>query len=98
MYTPQALWTQAREGLHVVTLLCNNRSYRILEVEQQRAGAKPGPRAASLTDLAGPPVDWVLLARGMGVSATRVASTASLREALGRSLAEPGPHLIELMV
>jgi acetolactate synthase-1/2/3 large subunit len=98
MYTPQALWTQAREGLHVVTLLCNNRSYRILEVEQQRAGAKPGPRAASLTDLAGPPVDWVLLARGMGVSATRVASTSSLREALGRSLAEPGPHLIELMV
>jgi acetolactate synthase-1/2/3 large subunit len=98
MYTPQALWTQAREGLHVVTLLCNNRGYRILEVEQQRAGTTPGPRAASLTDLAGPPVDWVLLARGMGVPATRVASTASLREALGRSLAEPGPHLIELMV
>jgi acetolactate synthase-1/2/3 large subunit len=98
MYTPQALWTQAREGLHVVTLLCNNRGYRILEVEQQRAGTKPGPRAASLTDLGGPPVDWVLLARGMGVPATRVASTASLREALGRSLVEPGPHLIELMV
>jgi acetolactate synthase-1/2/3 large subunit len=98
MYTPQALWTQAREGLHVVTLLCNNRSYRILEVEQQRAGTRPGPRAASLTDLAGPPVDWSLLARGMGVPATRVASSASFREALGRSLAEPGPHLIELMV
>jgi len=98
MYTLQALWTQAREGLHVVTLLCNNRSYRILEVEQQRAGARPGPKAASLTDLARPQVDWVLLARGMGVAATRVDSTAALREALGRSLATPGPHLIEMMV
>jgi acetolactate synthase I/II/III large subunit len=98
MYTLQALWTQAREGLHVVTLLCNNRSYRILEVEQQRAGAHPGPRAASLTDLGRPPVDWVLLARGMGVAATRVDSAAALRESLGRSLAEPGPHLIEMMV
>ncbi|HEY6001764.1 MAG TPA: acetolactate synthase large subunit, partial [Anaeromyxobacter sp.] len=98
MYTLQALWTQAREGLHVVTLLCNNRSYRILEVEQQRAGTRPGPKAASLTDLARPQVDWVLLARGMGVAATRADSTAALREALARSLAEPGPHLIEMMV
>ena len=98
MYTLQALWTQAREGLHVVTLLCSNRSYRILEVEQQRAGTRPGPRAASLTDLAGPPIDWVLLARGMGVPATRVDSTAALREALARSLAAPGPHLRELTI
>jgi acetolactate synthase-1/2/3 large subunit len=98
MYTLQALWTQAREGLHVVTLLCNNRSYRILEVEQQRSGIAPGPRAASLTDLGGPAVDWTLLARGMGVPARRVATTEALRGALGRSLAEPGPHLIELMV
>jgi acetolactate synthase I/II/III large subunit len=98
MYTLQALWTQAREGLHVVTLLCNNRSYRILEVEQQRAGTRPGPKAASLTDLAHPAVDWVLLARGMGVPATRADTTASLREALARSLAEPGPHLIEMIV
>jgi acetolactate synthase-1/2/3 large subunit len=98
LYTLQALWTQAREGLHVVTLLCNNRRYRILEVEQERAGVHPGPRAASLTDLGGPPLDWVLLARGMGVPATRVESTGALREALGRSLAEPGPHLLELML
>jgi acetolactate synthase I/II/III large subunit len=98
MYTLQALWTQAREGLHVVTLLCANRSYRILEVEQQRAGARPGPAAASLTDLARPAVDWVLLARGMGVPGTRVETAAALGEALGRSLAEPGPHLIEMLV
>ncbi len=97
MYTVQALWTQAREGLHVVTLVCANRRYRILEIEQERAGvARPGPRAASLTDLARPPVDWVLLARGMGVPASRADSLAALREALGRSLAAPGPHLIEL--
>jgi acetolactate synthase I/II/III large subunit len=98
MYTLQALWTQAREGLHVVTLLCANRSYRILEVEQQRAGTRPGPRAASLTDLSHPALDWVLLARGMGVPAARVDSAAALRGELGRALAEPGPHLIEMLV
>ncbi|HET7826457.1 MAG TPA: thiamine pyrophosphate-dependent enzyme, partial [Anaeromyxobacter sp.] len=98
MYTLQALWTQAREGLHVVTLLCANRSYRILEVEQQRAGVRPGPKAASLTDLARPAVDWTLLARGMGVPASRAETTAALRDALGRALAEPGPHLIEMIL
>ena len=96
MYTLQALWTQAREQLHVVTLLCANRSYRILEVELARAGVAPGPRAASLLDLSRPRLDWVQLARGMGVPATAVGSVASLREALGGAIAAPGPHLIEL--
>ena len=42
-YTLQALWTQAREQLHVVTLLCGNRHYRVLEVELARAGSAAGP-------------------------------------------------------
>jgi acetolactate synthase-1/2/3 large subunit len=99
MYTLQALWTQAREQLYVVTLLCANRSYRILEVEQERAGVtRPGPKAASLTDLSRPPVDWVHLARGMGVAASRADTVASLRDALGRALAEAGPHLVEVVL
>lgn len=99
LYTPQALWTQAREQLHVVTLICANRSYAILRLELSRAGVDhPGPQAVSLLDLSRPAIDWVNLARGMGVPAARVDSVDSLRAALGRGLAEPGPHLIEMVL
>ena len=64
MYTLQALWTQAREGLDVTTVLLNNRSYAILAMELDRveAGA-PGPVATGLLDLSGPDLDFVALAR-----------------------------------
>ena len=97
MYTLQSLWTQAREQLHVVTLICANRAYRILQVESARAGASAaGPRALSLTELSRPPLDWVRLAGGMGVPASRADSIDSLRDALSRALAAAGPHLIEV--
>src|SRR5205814_9201487 len=73
MYTVQALWTQAREGLNVTTLLCNNRRYRILQVELARAGiTEPGSKARSLTSLANPEIEWARMAAGMGVPAVRV--------------------------
>ena len=47
MYTLQALWTQAREGLDVTTLLFSNRSYAILRGELANVGAgNPGPQGA----------------------------------------------------
>ena len=98
MYTLQSLWTQAREQLHVVTLICANRAYKILQVELERAGSQPGPKARALTDLANPALDWVQLAGGMGVPATRVETAEGLAEALARALAEPGPHLVEMVV
>ena len=49
MYTLQALWTQAREGLDVTTIILNNRSYAILNMELQRVSAtEPGPKALSI--------------------------------------------------
>ena len=55
MYTVQSLWTQAREGLDVTTVVCANREYRILRVELGRADiASPGPQAQSVTSLADP--------------------------------------------
>lgn len=96
-YTLQALWTQARESLDVTTVLCSNRSYRILQVELARAGiAEPGPAARSLTDLGQPDLDWCALARGFGVPASRPASAEALAAELEKSLAEPGPHLIQV--
>ncbi len=99
MYTIQALWTQARESLNVTTVLCNNRSYRILQVELARAGvAEPGRKARSLTELSNPDIEWTSLARGLGVPAVRVETAEALTIELERSLATPGPTLIEMIL
>jgi acetolactate synthase I/II/III large subunit len=98
MYTAQALWTYAREGLDVTTLVCANRTYRILLEELARAGVdEPAPNAAALTSLGGPALDWVALANGMGVPAERATTVGELGAAMERSLAEPGPHLVEMV-
>jgi acetolactate synthase I/II/III large subunit len=97
LYTIQALWTQARESLNVTTLLCNNRSYRILQVELARSGVtEAGPKARSLTSLGNPELGWVGIARGMGVAAVRVESAEALTLELERALCEPGPNFIEM--
>ncbi|MCB2012262.1 MAG: acetolactate synthase large subunit [Geminicoccaceae bacterium] len=98
-YIVQALYSHARENLDITTIICSNRRYRILDIEIQRAGVgNPGPHARSLGDLGNPPIDWVSLARGFGVSGTSVATVGELRAALARSLAEPGPTLIEAVL
>ncbi|MBS1811493.1 MAG: acetolactate synthase large subunit [Acidobacteria bacterium] len=97
MYTLQALWTQAREGLNVTTLLCNNRQYQILNIELRRAGIEQiGDKARTLIGLDNPSLDWVSLAKGMGVAAVAVETAEALTQELEIALAEPGPHLIEV--
>jgi acetolactate synthase I/II/III large subunit len=99
MYTLQALWTMARERLNVVSIIFNNRSYGILNVELERVGAgKPGPKAKSQLDLNSPGLDFVQLAEGMGVPAVRATTAEDFTAALERALASPGPHLIEAVV
>jgi len=99
MYVAQALWTHAREGLDVTTLVCANGTYRILLEELSRAGVDdPAPGARSLTSLSGPALDWVALAGGMGVPARRATTAGELTDALAQALAEPGPHLVEMVI
>jgi acetolactate synthase-1/2/3 large subunit len=99
MYTLQALWTQAREQLDVVTVLFSNRAYRILQGELRRVGGdRPGPRASAMMRLDAPPLDWVHLARGMGVQASKASTADEFVHQLGRAIAEPGPHLIEVVL
>jgi acetolactate synthase-1/2/3 large subunit len=99
MYTLTALWTQAREGLDVTTVLLNNRSYAILRMELQRVEAgEAGPVASGLLDLGGPDLDFVALARGLGVPASRAETGEELVAALRAALGEPGPHLVECII
>ncbi|HQP30663.1 MAG TPA: acetolactate synthase large subunit, partial [Deltaproteobacteria bacterium] len=97
LYTPQALWTQARERLNITTIICSNRSYDILKLEMARAGTlNPGTNARRLTDLSG--VDWVKFAEGLGVPACQASTCEELARALATALASPGPHLIEAIM
>jgi acetolactate synthase-1/2/3 large subunit len=97
MYTIQALWTMAREKLDVVTVIFANRTYEILKGEYQnvRAG-ELGPRALSMLEIGNPALDWVALAKAQGVDAARVRNLDEFDAELGRSLASPGPKLIEV--
>jgi acetolactate synthase-1/2/3 large subunit len=99
MYTISALWTHAREGLDITTVIFSNRSYAILGMELDRVGAKAaGDAARSLLDLSRPGLDFVSLAGGMGVPASRASTAAEFARQLRQALAEPGPHLIEAVV
>ena len=99
MYTVQALWTMARENLDVTTVIFANRKYAILQVELLRVGAgNPGRKAQEMLSLDRPDLDWVKLANGMGVPATRATTAEEFNTQLARSLAAPGPGLIEVVL
>jgi acetolactate synthase-1/2/3 large subunit len=97
MYTLQALWTMAREGLNVTTVVFANREYGVLKREFCYLGAgSPGARAERLFEIGHPDLEWTLLAKGMGVPATRVTSLDAFAKALRAGLENEGPTLIEV--
>jgi acetolactate synthase-1/2/3 large subunit len=98
MYTISALWTHAREGLDITTVIFSNRRYAILDMELGRVGADAGEAARSLLDLSRPPLDFTALAAGMGVPASRAATAEDFAAQFSKALAEPGPHLIEALI
>ena len=99
MYTIQSLWTQARENLNVTTVIFNNRSYAILRGELANVGAQNvGRKALDMLDLSRPDLEFVQLARGMGVPGTRVETMDEFNRALSHALAVKGPYLVEAML
>jgi len=96
MYTLQALWTQARERLDVVTVVLANRGYRILQGELKGVGIdKPGERAQRMLAIEDPVLDWTAIARGMGVEAASADTAERFNDLFGAALRRPGPFLIE---
>jgi acetolactate synthase I/II/III large subunit len=99
MYTLQSLWTMAREGLDITVLILANGSYNILRGELANVGVKnPGPRAVDMLSLRRPDLDWVSLARGMGVEAARAKDCEQLIKGLNAGLRSGGPYLIEVVL
>jgi benzoylformate decarboxylase len=99
LYSPQALWTAAAENLPVVFAVLDNRQYLILKrgLRDRHDAAAESGHAVGM-DIDRPPVDFVALAAGMGVSGVRVEAAADVGDAVRAALDAGGPHLIELPV
>lgn len=100
MYTIQALWSAARYGVAARFVICDNRRYQLLDdnLEQywRERGIASHPHPEGF-DLAHPEIDFVRLARSLGVPGVKVSKPAQVESAVGRMLAEPGPFLVHLM-
>ena len=98
MYTVQSLWTMARENLDITILIFANRTYEILRGELTNVGVQnPGPRAVDMLTLDRPHIDWVNMAKGMGVEALQVNDCNNLLKALDAGIKKDGPFLIEVI-
>ncbi len=99
MYTPQALWTMAREGLDVTVVALSNRSYAVLEMELRRIHPDhAGAPSQRMLELDHPAIDLRALASSLGVGSVRATTADELVEALRRSYATPGPTFIEAVL
>jgi len=99
MYAPQALWTAAHYQLPITYVVPNNSSYAILksgmlslDLASAKRGIYPG------MDLVEPTIDYVGLARSLGVRAERVEKPGTLHEVLAACLAHPGPTLVDVTI
>lgn len=97
MFTLQALWTMAREGAAVTTLILANRTYETLNVEMKNTGAGPaGSRAQAMLDIDRPTIDWVSMAKSVGVPAARTRDLEELCRLIERGVQSDGPSVIEV--
>lgn len=97
LYTPQALWTMARENLDVTTIIFANRSYKILNYELARVGAgQAGPVAHSMLDLSRPDIDWAGLGRSLGVESSHADTLEQFEDQFADAMKRTGPRLIEV--
>jgi benzoylformate decarboxylase len=99
MYSPQALWTAVAQQLPVVFAVVNNRQYLILKnyLRGMKGEAVRTGRFVGM-DLDRPPVDFVALARSMGVEGTLVTTAGDVGDAMHAALATGRPHLLELPI
>jgi benzoylformate decarboxylase len=101
MYTIQALWSAARHNVDAKFVICNNRSYRLLQLNihaywQERQIA---PHDFPLSfDLSSPVMRFDEMARSMDVPGIRVEKPAEIAPAIRQALAHQGPFLIDVIL
>jgi len=98
MYSLQSLWTQVREQLDVVNVVFSNSVYKILYGELLAVGATPGRASNELFDLSRPHLDWMSLAKGMGMESVSVSTLESFADVFKSACQRKGPFLIEFKI
>jgi acetolactate synthase-1/2/3 large subunit len=99
MYTEQALWSMAREKADVTVVLLKNDDYAILEMELARVReGEANAKMEALMHLDNPTLNWLKLAEGHGVPATRATTAEEFHQQFAAAMSSQGPHLIEAQV
>jgi benzoylformate decarboxylase len=99
MYTCQALWTAAHDRIPAVFVIFNNSSYRILKqrLVAQRGLAAQVDRFVGM-ELTDPAIDYVGLARSLGVAAERASTVHDVTDLIAKGLRSDAPLLIDVPV
>jgi len=101
MYTIQALWTAARHNVDVKFVICNNASYRLLQLnisEYWKEQSIPQHDFPMSFDLSSPQLHFADMARGMGVPGARVEKPSEIAPAIQQMLSSSGPFLLDLVL
>ena len=99
MYTPQSLWTMAREKAEITVVVMKNDNYGILNIELARVReGDPNDKMLSMMHLDNPSIDWVKLAEAQGVPAARATTAGEFHQQFAAAMNTPGPHLIEAQI
>jgi len=101
MYTIQALWTAARYNVDAKFVICNNRSYKLLQLNIQQfweETAIPAHDFPLSFDLSHPAIRFDELARSMGVKAVRVEKPEEIEAAIQQALSHKGPFLLDVVI
>jgi len=99
MYTPQSLWTMAREKAEITVVAVKNENYGILNIELARVReGDPNQKMLSMMHLDNPSLDWVKLAEAQGVPATRATTADEFHQQFAAAMNTKGPHLIEAQI
>lgn len=101
MYTIQALWSAARHNVDAKFVICNNRTYKLLQLNVlaywQERGIPEHEYPLSF-DLSKPELHFDEMARSMGVESIRVQTPEEIAPAIKMALAHKGPFLIDLVL
>jgi benzoylformate decarboxylase len=101
MYTIQALWTAARHNIGAKFIVCNNGSYRLLQLNIEQFWKEQGIARHDYPlsfDLSAPPLKFAEMAQALSVPAVRVEKPWEVGPAIKQMLASPGPFLIDLVL